>query len=88
MLDQSAGLDAAIETGSNGSARIEEGIADSSSDEPLPDPPHADINAYINVEINVAPPPTKLPTKPTDSKKGDKNDVPAQPAAPFLANHL
>jgi hypothetical protein len=88
MLDQSAGLDAALETGSEGSARLEEGIADSSSDESLPDPPHADINADINFEINVALPPTKPPTKPTDSKEGDKNDAPAQPAALSLANHL
>ena len=84
MLDQSAGLDAALETGSEGSARIEEGIADSSSDESLPDPPHLDID----VDINVALPPTKPPTKPTDSKETDKSDVPAQPAALSPASHL
>jgi hypothetical protein len=80
MPDQSAGLDAAIETGSEGSARIEEGIADSSSDESLLDPPHA--------ETNVALPPAKPPTKPTASTEGDKSDAPAQPAALSLANHL
>jgi hypothetical protein len=88
MLDQSAGLDAGIETGSNGSGRLEDGTADSSSDESRPDPTHADINVDINVEINAAPPPTKPPTKPTASTEGDKNDVPAQPDALSLANHL
>jgi hypothetical protein len=84
MPDQVSSSDAALETGSDGSARLEEGIADSSSDESLPDLPHLDIN----FEINVALPPTKPPTKPTDSKEGDKNDAPAQPDALSPASHL
>jgi hypothetical protein len=84
MPDQIASSDAALETGSDGSARLEEGLADSSSDESLPDPLHVDIN----VDIYVALPPTKPPTKPTASTEGGKSDAPAQPAALSLANHL